>query len=333
MSTHTVRLKPSGHEFIAGAAQSLLHAGLVAGVNLSYGCENGSCGDCKARLLKGQTETLQHSDYVLTRAEKASQTLLMCCHRAISDVELQVQEKDQPLEIAQQTIKLKVRSIQPLSDDVLQVQFKTPRNQALQFLAGQYVQLTLDNGLSRNKSLANCPCDGNNPTVHIQRHANDPFSAFVFDKLKKNTPVELRGPKGNFVLKEDDKSRPILLIAYQTGFSSINSLIEHLVAQGFEHQIRLYWISSGERGMYRENYCHSLEDALDNFQYRPVCIPQAENHLLLQTLKQILTAHTQQKGCDVFAALPSLVHDEARHILQNHGFEAQHIHLDYLEKL
>jgi CDP-4-dehydro-6-deoxyglucose reductase, E3 len=49
-----VTLRPSGHQFTVEGHESLLQAGMRAGLKLNYGCGNGSCGMCKMRVTDGQ---------------------------------------------------------------------------------------------------------------------------------------------------------------------------------------------------------------------------------------------------------------------------------------
>ena len=54
MSAH-VTVKPSGREFFVEGSESLLKAALRAGLAPNYGCGNGNCGLCKARVVAGET--------------------------------------------------------------------------------------------------------------------------------------------------------------------------------------------------------------------------------------------------------------------------------------
>ncbi|HET7524320.1 MAG TPA: 2Fe-2S iron-sulfur cluster-binding protein, partial [Burkholderiaceae bacterium] len=49
-----VTLRPSGHQFVVEGHDTLLQAGLRAGLKLNYGCGNGTCGMCKVRVISGQ---------------------------------------------------------------------------------------------------------------------------------------------------------------------------------------------------------------------------------------------------------------------------------------
>ena len=66
-----VTVRPSGHEFIVEGHDTLLQAGLKAGLKLNYGCGNGTCGLCKARVVAGDTVKVQHHDYSLSESEKS----------------------------------------------------------------------------------------------------------------------------------------------------------------------------------------------------------------------------------------------------------------------
>ena len=65
-----VTIQPSGHEFYVEGTDTLLEAALRNGVSLNYGCSNGNCGDCKARVVSGEVKKIHAHDYVLKQAEK-----------------------------------------------------------------------------------------------------------------------------------------------------------------------------------------------------------------------------------------------------------------------
>ncbi|RKZ35374.1 MAG: hypothetical protein DRQ37_06545, partial [Gammaproteobacteria bacterium] len=81
----TVEFQPSGRRFTAESADTLLEAALRSGGSPMYGCVNGSCGECKARVLSGETETVRFHDYTLPAAERDQGYVLMCCTAPRSD--------------------------------------------------------------------------------------------------------------------------------------------------------------------------------------------------------------------------------------------------------
>lgn len=335
MALFNVTLENTGHKFLNSDKESILHSGLVAGLNLKYGCDGGNCGECIAQLKKGSIQSIQYSDYVMDRQSKKQNYFLMCCHSASSDIELNAIEHGSENDIAEQNIDTKTYKINKLSEHVLEIAFKTPRSQPLRFFAGQYVTITLKNGLRRNKSLSSCPCDGIKPSIHVQQNkhsAEDGFSDYIFNSLKKNEVVNMVGPKGHFTL-DDESNAPILLIAYETGMASIKSLIEHLLALEKDQPIELYHLHTPNCDHYLENYCHALEDALDNFQYSLVCLKDDDLTRLEEVYQHIVDEHEDITEFEVYAALPKPFHDKASDILKQAGLIEEQFKMDYLEHL
>ena len=332
MPTHRVRILPSGHEFDCSEHQSFLHAALEHGINLHYGCETGGCGDCLARLVEGEIGAIRFSDYLLSPQQKANHQFLACINSPRSDCVIQADEVGSPREIPQQQIEARVYRMERLSDDVMQLLLKTPRSQPLQFLAGQHVTVELGDGLSRNKSVASCPCDGLKPEFHVKYRPGDAFSEHVFHRLKKNDRVGLTGPLGDFVL-DDDGTRPLVFIAYDTGFASIKSLIEHAIALEKSQSVHLYWVVTPNHTPYRENYCRSIEDAMDNIRYFPIAIREPSDHCIDAVIGKILGQEPAIKFSDVYLTLPETYRRIAEQRFRDAGIDDRHWRIDTLIRI
>lgn len=257
VSAH-VKLQPSGHEFFAEGADTLLEAALRSGLALNYGCSSGNCGLCKARVASGKTTCVRHHDYRFSEAEKSMGYILTCSHAAVTDVVLEALEAVHPGDIPQQEIEAKVRAVDTLGDDLVRLHLQTPRSSRLRFLAGQSVSLTSGEYV-REYPIASCPCDDRNLEFHI------PASDDMLSGLKKGDAVNVHGPYGEFVLREDTGREP-LFIAFGAGFAPVKSLIEHAMALDIFASIRLYRVSS----TYLSNLCRAWADALDNFTHAAV---------------------------------------------------------------
>jgi ferredoxin len=141
MSAH-VTLHPSRHEFFAEGADTLLEAALKAGLAVNYGCSNGNCGLCKARVVSGQVKKVRPHDYVLSEAEKNQGYTLLCSHAAVGDLVLEALETGSAGDIPQQQIVARIKANEALGEDVRLLHLQTPRNNRLRFLAGQSATLT-----------------------------------------------------------------------------------------------------------------------------------------------------------------------------------------------
>jgi len=279
MSAH-VTVKPSGREFFVDGSETLLKAALRAGLTPNYGCGNGVCGLCKARVVSGEARAVAPFDYRFSEAEKAQNHVLMCaCTALSSDVVLEMLEADAPADIPEQRVVAKVRKVEALNGEMMRLHLQTPRSNRLRFLAGQRVTLGVT-GLAGGSDLhaeypvASCPCDDRNLIFHLcrtdRRLASADFSQAVLDgRIKAGDDVSVWGPWGSFVL-EKDSSRPLVFIAIDEGFAPVNSLIEHAIAVDAAESISLYWASSQPGGQYLPNQCRAWDEALDEFSYRPL---------------------------------------------------------------
>ena len=265
MSAHVV-VQPSRREFFVEGADTILEAALRAGLSVNYGCSNGNCGLCKARIVSGQVRKVRHHDYVLSEAERLQGHALLCCHTAVTDLVIEALVATVPTDIPQQQITARVKSVTPLGEDVRLLHLQTPRSARLRFFAGQGVTVGVAGADNAELPIASCPCDDRNIQFHVMRDTGNAFAERVFAGLAAGESVTLWGPWGDFVLREESP-RSLLFIAGGQGFAPIKSLIEHAMALDHAETLRLYWHTARPEGHYLANLCRSWAEALDNFHY------------------------------------------------------------------
>jgi CDP-4-dehydro-6-deoxyglucose reductase len=266
--TGIIRLIPSDHEFELFGNSSLLEAGLSAGLRLAYGCSSGNCGKCLARVVEGEVEKIRHHDFFINDVKKAGGQVLMCCNTALTDLVLEANEASNADEIPQQQIAARVKNVNIVGNVAL-LHLKTPRTNRLRFLAGQHVQLGGNGFPCATHTVASCPCDDRHLHFQIPQVAEDEFSNHVFSGLKSGDKLDIKGPSGSFILDEDS-TRPLVFIAWRTGFAPIRSLIEQAMALELADTMHLVWIAENKQDRYLDNLCRSWADALDDFFYIPV---------------------------------------------------------------
>ncbi|MBM3392541.1 MAG: 2Fe-2S iron-sulfur cluster binding domain-containing protein [Betaproteobacteria bacterium] len=314
MSAH-VTLRPSGHDFFVEGADTLLESALKAGLAVNYGCSNGNCGLCKARVVSGEVRKVRPHDYVLSEAEKDLGYTLLCCHAAVSDLVVEALETGSAGDIPQQQIVARVKALQPLGDDMRLLHLQTPRNNRLRFLAGQSVTLTAG-GASTQLSVASCPCDDRNLHFHVARDAQDDFARQVYDVLGPGDAVTVLGPWGEFVLRADSP-RPILFVASEAGFAPIKGLVEHAMSLDRAERLHLYWHACGPSGHYLANLCRSWAEALDNFRYAAITAGDAQ-----AVVDRLAQDHADLAAFDIYLAGPEAFVDGAVKALALQGFPA-----------
>ena len=87
-------VEPDGLTVPVRAGQSLLEAALGAGLDLPRACRNGTCRECRARLVSG--EVRYRIEWPgLTREERTDGWALPCVAEARTDVVLQRRDPDE----------------------------------------------------------------------------------------------------------------------------------------------------------------------------------------------------------------------------------------------
>jgi len=343
--TFRIRILPSGKEFSAEKTETVLEAALHSGIALQYNCNNGTCGGCGGRLVAGKTRDAFHHDFVLSDTQKAQGHVLLCCTSAETDLEIEINEIGRAEGIPLQQIATKVERLERIQEDTIILHLRTPRSQTLRFFAGQHLSLAIEGVPQRSKSLASCPCNAMHLQFHIRHVPGEPFSEYVFRQLKPSQTVMIAGPQGSFTLDESSR-RPIILLAYETGFAPIKSIIEHAIALELEQPLHLYWMVHKPGEHYLKNLCRSWLDALDNFKLTLLdggssagksCWEASADSALgrcdMETAGTAITAdYPDLSGYDVYLTAPDSSVQEIASLLQRSGLPKEQLHLDVMKR-
>lgn len=327
-----VTVRPSGHEFEVEGRETLLQAGIRAGLNLNYGCGNGSCGMCKVRVASGEVARILHTDYPLSQAEKTQGYVLACAHTAASsELVIETLEAVGAADIPDQQIVATVRAVRPLAPDTMLLHLQTPRSQRLRFLAGQSVTLGIsEGGVARAQlAIASCPCDDRNLHFFVARDPEDPLAARLFDgTLKPGEPVTVWGPQGDFALAEDG-GHPLVFAACDTGFAPVKSLIEHALSLDAWPSVSLFWLATRPDGHFLANQCRAWSEALDPFEY--TLSSHADAAAGAADMAQAMRADLFDIDCAFYIAGPPAFVSTLRGELANAGVPAAQIHMEVIE--
>jgi CDP-4-dehydro-6-deoxyglucose reductase len=262
--TARIRLLPSGHEYFLNGNDSILEAGLKAGLYLDYGCTSGNCGRCKCKVVSGAIRKLREHDYVLSAKEQEDGYILACANTAISDLVIEAREAGMEEKLPHQEIRALVRRIEKTDTGLALMHVQTPRTKSLRFKAGQYVTLTAEDGSQLQSFIASCPCDGRNLQFLLQAKDNDPFTRMVFDETLARQSLLISGPHGGFLLSEDS-SRPTVFIATSRGLAPIKSLLEQAITTDNAESLTLIRLGGGSGHGPVERLTRAWSETLDNF--------------------------------------------------------------------
>lgn len=318
-----VHLKNTGHEFFVDGTNTILEAGLSAGLALNYGCSNGNCGKCKARLISGEIKKTRPHDFVFSESEKSQHYFLCCSNTAITEIEIEADEAGSEKDIPLQKIPAKVKKVDKSSEDLLILNLKTPRTKRLRFLAGQNVILSRGDLPPLEIPIASCPCDDMNIQFHIPYDNNNPFTKYISEELNNSDSIHIEGPKGSFILDEDSNNA-IIFIAFDTGFAPIKSLIEHAVTLEHAEFIHLYWLHT-ENKPYMHNQCRAWEDALDNFKYQQQQCNNSDIQQLEDKLGMLINEYSDFSDKNIYICGAEKMVRETQQILLNHNADKERV--------
>ncbi|MEQ1805108.1 MAG: 2Fe-2S iron-sulfur cluster-binding protein, partial [Burkholderiaceae bacterium] len=223
------------------SGETLLEAGLRSGLALPFECRSGGCGKCRCTVLHGDVDHGAYQQSALSDAERAQGQALMCCATALSDVEIEVQAEGLPGQRAPvREYTARVERIEPLAPDVMRlILVLAPGSEPIQFIAGQYINIVLDDGQRRAFSFANPPQEQTHIELHVRRIPGGRFTGHVFTQMKRGDVLRFEGPLGDFTLRES--THPILFVAGATGFAPVKSIVEDAFTRGLTRPMRLYW--------------------------------------------------------------------------------------------
>jgi CDP-4-dehydro-6-deoxyglucose reductase len=263
-----ITLLPDGDTFSAKAYETVLDSAVQAGHQIPYGCRNGTCGSCKARIVSGEVDYGEYAGSALTDTEKENGKALLCCALPLSDLTLEARE--QPSHLPQPRIlPARVERKDRLADDVIALFIKPPSNQNLEFKAGQYIEFLLKDGKRRAFSLSNAPHIDHTLELHIRLVEGGLFTEQVFNEMPEKTILRIEAPLGTFYLREETQ-KPIIMVAGGTGFAPIKGLVEYMIHENIQRDVTLYWGARTLKDLYMADLPKAWAKDHPNIKFIPV---------------------------------------------------------------
>ncbi|MDC0423510.1 2Fe-2S iron-sulfur cluster-binding protein, partial [Methylophilaceae bacterium] len=219
---YKISILPTGEIFDAKPSETILEAATRAGITIPFGCQNGSCGACKSKIVSGNVFLEGYQTSVLNNSEVADGWTLCC--KALATEDLVIETRTQIDEELMNPIitPVRIEALEKLNHDVMKMTIKLPGNELLGFRAGQYLEFIMKDGSRRAFSIASAPSE---PLIelHLRLIEGGKFTHFVFDEMQEKTIHRIEAPLGQFYIRESDK--PIIFVSGGTGFAPIKSVI------------------------------------------------------------------------------------------------------------
>lgn len=286
------------------AGETLLDAGLRAQIAMPFECRSGGCGVCRATVLVGEIDPGPYQPTALPAEARARGEVLLCCARALSDVEIELEagaalrERELPL------LSVTVTQLAPLAHDVMLLELTLDDGHTIAYEAGQYVNIVLADGARRSYSFTEPSATTGCIPLHIRRVPDGRFTNQVFGSMHVGDTLRIEGPLGEFMLHEPS-DKPLIFVAGATGFAPVKSLLEQAFCIGIKRPLHLYWGVRQRRDLYLAELPERWAHEHTNFTYVPVLSEPAEQDawtgrtgLVHET---ILADFPDLAGCAIYA--------------------------------
>lgn len=240
----TIRLAPSGATFACRPGETILRAGLAAGLAMPYECASGGCGSCKARLLEGAVESLWPEATGLKERDRRRGDRILCCQALPQgDCVVETRRVDPTAaaptaaaEPAPEAFTAAVERVERLNDAVLFLRCRRARPRP--FLPGQFMLLQIPGGQRRAFSMANTA-----PEVLefiVKAKPGGHATGYLFERLSVGDGLRLEGPYGRACLRAP-LARDILCVAGGSGLAPMLSVARGALARPGCHAVRLFF--------------------------------------------------------------------------------------------
>lgn len=325
----------SGAAFVVNEGESVLNAALRQGVMLPYSCKNGTCGSCKGLIEQGEVHYPFHPPLALERREIAEGYALLCQAEPTEDLVIRAREIEAVRDIPVRLLPARVLSKSLLAPNVMRLNLKLPRAQRLQFLAGQYVDILLPGGKRRAFSIASPPSMEDEIELHVRHVEGGGFTGWVFEQLKERDILRLEGPLGTFFVRNDQRTRPMIMMGGGTGFAPLKSMVEDLIAHHDERPIHLFWGARTAGELYQQPLIHQWESEHPHIRYSSA-ISEPEDHRSQRGFagyvhEAVIEEYPDLSEYDVYMSGPPAMIDAARHAFRVHRVPERRLFYDSFE--
>lgn len=248
----------------------LLASLLSADVFIPSSCGGrGSCALCKVKVLEGGGPVLPTEEPHLTAEEIEAKVRLSCQVKVRSDVAIEI-----PKELLSvQRFRGRCEKLEDLTYDTKLLRIRLDEPAAIDFVAGQYVQLETpaygDNPdpVYRAYSMASPPSTRDAVDLVIRLVPEGICTTWVHTMLKQGNEVFFNGPYGDFSLRDTDAD--IVFVAGGSGLAPIRSMLMDMAEKKSKRNAAFYFGARAQRDLYYVDEMRQIEQTLPSFQFVP----------------------------------------------------------------
>jgi Na+-transporting NADH:ubiquinone oxidoreductase subunit F len=321
-------------ELAVDGGKSLLSTLVDEKIFLPSACGGrGICGLCKIRVLEGAggvENVLPTETPFLTEDEINNNVRLGCQVKVCNDLKI---------EIPEELFNIKKYACQcveiiDLTYDTKKFRLKLKEPEAIDFIAGQYIQLLCPEYKGSNEEVFRAYSISSNPAektfieLIIRRVPKGICTTFCFDFLKVGDTVKINGPYGKFRLS--NSNAPMIFIAGASGMAPFISILNQMKNADIKRNTTYFFGGNEEKDMFFANLMGQFEIDLAGFKYVPVVARpsgnwQGQKGLVTEAVQKSFKSLSGHEG--YLCGSPGMI-DASIKVLSNLGMKEESIFYD-----
>lgn len=297
----------------------------------------GSCGVCKVKILSDVGPYLPTEIPYISKEQMKENIRLSCQIKVKKDLEIEIPEE---LLFAKK-FKATVEKIKNVTYDIKEITLKLIEPQAIDFKAGQYIQLSIppydkiNQVTQRAYSISSVPSQKDKIELLIRLVPGGAATTYVHNYMKENEIVEFTGPFGEFYARDTDAM--MICVAGGSGMAPLKSIIFDLYEKHINN--REIWYFFGARSLkdlFYVDLFQELEKKWSNFHFIPALSnPLVEDNwtgekgliteVLDKYLKQIIDRSKAKEG--YLCGSPGMI-NACVQVMKDNGIPQEKIYYD-----
>lgn len=210
-----------------------------------------------------------------------------------------------------------------------QYTFEMSAPHRLEFLAGQYVSIKVDElGHRRSYSICSTP-DIDHGFELLVDVAPQGLGVQYLDKLQFGNEIQVLAPMGVFVMEEDPEEQSIVYIATGSGVAPFRAMIlNQLQTKHDKRPMVLYWGVRHEKDWFWLLEFQELSENFPNFSFHPVLSqPETDEWTLCKgRVTDCLVSHPHPANAGYYICGNEKMLADVVALLQKKGITEKHVH-------
>ncbi|MEW9672732.1 NADH:ubiquinone reductase (Na(+)-transporting) subunit F [Ammoniphilus sp. 3BR4] len=336
--SYKVKLEPVGVEMEVDEGETVLEAAFRQGIALMHGCKEGQCSTCKSLLVDGDADMERYSTFALPDHEKEEGYVLLCKTVPYSDLTVELMQYDEDalkVSVPVKNFRAAIESIESLTHDIRKMSLKLIEPEEIKFHSGQFVDLYAPNGdFYRSYSMSNTPSQSDRLEFMMKIFKGGKFSTLLDEQLKPGDELQVRGPFGNCIRREENTG-DIVLIGGGSGMAPLWSILNDMAEKKVKRKVTFFYGARSKRDLFYLDQFAALSERLDKFQFIPALSePHPDDHwdgetgLITDVIERHLDVNAARRDLEAFLCGPGPMIDASIMILRDKGVTTDRIFFD-----